>query len=146
LDAPVVLTFARPVDRDVVQRNVHLINERAMADSLCPDSAMMPHETMMSVMADSTIMHHMDVVHSTPGRFSWNADSTECYFRPDSLMMPRTQYMIHMGTEMMQMMERRMGNMGMMDGHGSGMMRNEMVLHFVTMDTTRAGGGHGGHH
>jgi len=37
---------------------------------------------------------------------------------------------------------------GMMDGmggHGSGGMSGDMMLHFVTMDTT-GGGGHDGHH
>ncbi len=146
LDAAVTLTFARPVDRAIVERTVHLISDRMMADSLCPDSSMMSHGGMGNVMMDSTMMRHMGQVHATTGRFTWNGDNTECYFRPDSMMTSRTQYMIHMGAEMMQMMRNRMGEMGMMGGHGSGMMQDDMMLHFVTMDTTGTGGGHGGHH
>jgi len=145
LDAAVTFTFARSVDRVVVERNVHVISERAMADSLCPDSSMMSHGGMSNVMMDSSMMRHMSQIHATRGRFTWNGDSTECYFRPDSMMIPRTQYMIHMGPEMMQMMRNRMGDMGMMAGHGFGMMQDDMMLHFATMDTSGTGGGHGHH-
>jgi hypothetical protein len=55
-------------------------------------------------------------------------------------------YMIHMGAEMVQMMQSRMGEMGMMQGHGTGTMSGDMMYHFTTMDTTRTGGGHDGHH
>ncbi len=144
LDAAIALTFAKSVDRAIVERNLHLISQRAMADSLCPDSTMMSHGGMMNIMADSSMMRHMSQVHSVRGRFSWSGDSTMCYFRSDSMMTPRMQYMIHMGGEMTQMMERRMGSMGMMGSHGTGMMTKDMMYHFVTMDTT--GGGHGGHH
>ncbi len=146
LDAAVTFTFAKPVDRSVVERTVHLISERMMADSLCPDSSsMMSHGGMGNVMTDSSMMRHMGQVHAARGRFTWNGDSTECYFRPDSMMTPRTQYMIHMGPEMMQMMRNRMGEMGMMGGHGFGMMQDDMMLHFATMDTSNTGGGHGHH-
>ncbi len=142
LDAAVALTFAKPVDRAVVERNFHLISQQAMADSLCPDSTMLSHGGMMTIMADSSMMRHMDQVHAARGRFTWSGDSTLCTFRPDSMMTPRMQYMIHMGGEMMQMLERRMGSMGMMDGHGTGMMSNDMMYHFATMDTTGSGHGH----
>lgn len=145
LDAAVTLTFSRSVDRAVVERSVHLISERMMADSLCPDSSMMPHGGMSGVMMDSSMMRHMGQVHATRGRFTWNGDTTECYFRPDSMMTPRTQYMIHMGSAMMQMMRGRMSEMGTMSGHGSGMMQDDMMFHFVTMDTSGTGGGHHGH-
>lgn len=144
LNAAIALTFAKPMDRAIVERNVHLISQQAMADSLCPDSTMMPHGGMMNVMGDSSMMRHMTQVHEVRGRFSWIGDNTVCYFRPDSNMAPRTQYMIHMGREMIQMMEQRMGNMGMMGGHGTGAMSNDMMYHFTTLDTT--GGGHAGHH
>lgn len=145
VDAAVTFTFARSVDRAVVERTVHLISERAMADSLCPDSSMMSHGGMGNVMMDSSMMRHMGQFHATRGRFTWNGDSTECYLRPDSMMTPRTQYMIHMGPDIMQMMRSRMGDMGMMTGHGSGMMQDDMMLHFATMDTSGTGGGHGHH-
>jgi hypothetical protein len=145
LDAGLTLTFARSVDRAAVERTVHLISERAMADSLCPDSSMMPHGGMNNVMMDSSMMQHIDQVHATRGRFTWNVNSTECLFRPDSMMTPGTQYMIHMGAEMMQMMRTRMGEMGTMGGHGSGVMRNDLLVHFSTMDTSGTGGGHGHH-
>jgi hypothetical protein len=53
--------------------------------------------------------------------------------------------MIHIGPEMMQMMRRRMSDMGAMGGHGSGAMQDDMILHFATMDTSGTGGGHGHH-
>jgi hypothetical protein len=143
LDAAIALTFAKPVDRAIVERNLHLISQRAMPDSVCPDSTMMTHGGMTGVMGDSTIMRHLGQVHAMRGRYTWNGDSTMCIFRPDSMMTPRTQYMIHLGREIMQMLERRVGDMTMMGGHGRGLMSNDMMYHFVTMDTT--GGGHGHH-
>lgn len=147
LDAPVTLTFAKSVDRAIVERGFHLISERAMADSLCPVSPMMGHGNMMGSMADSSKMHHLDQYHMTKGKFIWNSDSTQCTFKPDSMMMPKTQYMMHIDRDMTQMMEQRMSGMGMMGGHGTGMMSGEMMLHFTTLDTTQTGGsGHDGHH
>lgn len=146
LDAGITLIFAVPVERSTVERNFHLISQGSMPDSLCPDTTMRPHGGMSGVMMDSSMMHHMGQVHSTPGRFTWSADTTMCIFMPHSMMTPRTEYMIHLGQEMMQMMRRRLGNMGMPATHGSGMMQSEMILHFTTMDTSGTGGGHGGHH
>lgn len=146
LDATVILSFAKPVDGAIVQRNLHLMSEVSMSDSLCPNPVMGAHGSMMNIMTDSTLMRHMDQAHSIKGKFSWNSDSTRCYFTPDSMMTPRTLYMIHMGGEMMDMLEQRVGDTSMMTGHGSGMMRKEMMLHFTTLDTTSGGGGHDGHH
>lgn len=146
LDAGVNLLFAKPVDRAVVERDFHLISERGMADSLCPTSPAMNHGDMTMAMTDSASMHHLDQTHSARGQFSWNVDNTECTFRPDSMMTSKTQYMIHLGRDMVGMVEERMGEMGMMSGHGSGMMSGEMMLHFSTLDTTASGDGHAGHH
>ena len=145
LDAGVILNFAKPVDRSVVERDFHLVSEWAMADSLCPFSPDMNHGNMMTAMLDSTQMHHLHQNHSTRGGFRWNNDSTVCTFKPDSMMTPKMQYMIHMGREMVEMMGSRMGEMGMMGGHGIGMMQDDMMFHFVTMDTSGTGGGHGHH-
>jgi hypothetical protein len=142
LDASINFTFARPVDRAVVERNMHLISERMISELNCPDPSMGPHGSMGNFMMDSSMMRHLEQMHSTRGRFSWNGDSTSCSFRPDTMMTPRTQYMIHIGTEAMQMMRNRMGEMGGMGGHGFGMMRDDMILHFVTTDTPGNSGGH----
>jgi len=146
LDAAIELSFSRPMDRAVVQRGLHLIGENAMADSLCPVSQTMGHGSMGNSMIDSSKMRHLDQYHSTRGRLIWNADSTRCTFQPDSMMTPRTLYMIHMDREMTFMMEQRMGKMGMMGGHGSGSMGGEMMFHFFTLDTTKSGSGHSSHH
>ncbi len=150
LDAPVVLTFAKSVDRATVERGFHLISASAMADSLCPLSSLMGQGSMMDSMTnsmmDSSTMHHLDQYHSMHGQFAWNTDTTFCTFKPDSLMTPRTQYMMHMDRGMTQMMEQRMGSMGTMSGHGTGMMSAEMMFHFSTQDTTATGSGHMGHH
>ena len=144
LDAGVQLAFGTPVDRAVVERGFHLISEYDMTSAPCPDSAMGPHGTMSMVMSDSTMVRHMDDFHATGGSFTWNQAGTESAFQPDSMMRPQTRYMVHLGREMVQMMESRMGSMGGMAGHGSGMMAADMMVHFTTMDTT--GGGHEGHH
>lgn len=146
LDAPVILTFAKPVDRAAVERGLLLISERAMADSLCPVSQTMDHGNMMGSMVDSSKMHHLDQYHASKGSFTWNTNSTQCMFQPDSLMTPKTSYMLRMNREMTQMIEQRLGSMGMMGGHGTGMMSSEMMFHFFTMDTTGLGNGHNGHH
>ena len=62
------------------------------------------------------------------------------------MMMPAMQYMVHLGPEMMRMLEDRMGPMGMMGGRTGGMMADHMMYHFLTMDTTDTGSGHDGHH
>ena len=147
LDAAVNLTFAKSVDRGVVERGFHLISQKAMSDSLCPISQVMSHGNMLDSMADSSKIHHIDQFHMTLGKFLWNSDSTQCTFKPDSMMIPRAQYMIHFDRKMIQMMEQRIGTMEMMSGHGTGMMSGEMMFHFTTLDTTRTGGGgHNGHH
>jgi hypothetical protein len=112
LDAPVILAFAKPVDRTTVERGLRLISERSMVDSLCPVSQMMGHGTMMDSMSDSAKMRHLDQYHAKRGRFLWNSENTRCTFQPDSMMTPRTQYMIHLDREMTQMIEQRMGSNG----------------------------------
>ena len=146
VDAPVVLIFTKQVARAAVERGFHLISERAIADSTCPISQTMGHGNMMSSMIDSSKMRHLDQYHSTKGKFMWNTDSTRCTFQPDSMMTPQTQYMIHMDRGMTQMMEQQRGGMGMMSGHGVGAMSGEMMLHFFTMDTTKAGSSYIQHH
>jgi hypothetical protein len=106
----------------------------------------MNHGSMTMAMADSAKVHHLDLIHSTRGRFFWNAGSTECTFRPDSLMTSKTQYMVHFGRDLVEMIETRMGEMVTMSGHASGMMSKEMMLHFVTLDPAASGSGHEGHH
>ncbi|MEW6509826.1 MAG: hypothetical protein AB1428_02575 [Bacteroidota bacterium] len=145
LDAAILLRFAGPVDRAVVERNVHLMSKAGMADSLCPTSTSMGHSSMQVAMMDSSMMRHLAERHATSGRFSWSGNDTQCSFRPDSMMTPRTQYMIHMAPEMMQMIRSRMGDAGIMAGHGFEMMKDDMMFHFVTMDTLGTGGGHGHH-
>ncbi|MBI5215919.1 MAG: Ig-like domain-containing protein [Ignavibacteriae bacterium] len=146
LDESITFTFIKPVDKKTTERNIHLVSQFAMADSLCPVNNMMAHGDMNMAMMDSMKMNHLMNQHNSLGRFTWNGDSTQCTFTPDSMMMPNMQYMIHMGQEMMQMMQSRMGNMGMMNNHGTGMTSNDMMYHFRTMDTTQADGGHDSHH
>ena len=140
LDAALTLTFSAPVNREVVQRQVHLVSEAALADSACPDSATMSHLGMEHYMSDSAMMNHIDKVHAAAGTFSWNAAGTECTFKPTDWMTPKTRHMIHGGSELTDML----GSMDSMIGeHGSGVMSREVALHFTTMDTS---GGHDGHH
>ncbi len=146
LDAAVTLTFAKPVDRAVVERGFHLVSQGDMADSLCPVSDSMGHGAMSPAMMDSMNMNHLMQQHATRGRFVWSSD-TQCTFRPDSMMTPRMQYMMHMGSEMMRMMRDRMEGMnGGMGGHGATFGGDEMAFHFSTLDTTGSGSGHNGHH
>ncbi|MBK9305419.1 MAG: Ig-like domain-containing protein [bacterium] len=147
LDAPVTLAFAVAVDRAVVERDMHLISEFDLMNAACPDSAMAPHGDMMTVMADSLTMRHLDEAHATDITYEWNADGTECTVRPAAWLRPQTRYMVHVNREMSEMMQSRMdsiGGMGGMGGHGSGDTGADMMFHFTTMDTS--GGGHLGHH
>lgn len=146
LDATITLLFAKPVEQSVVERGFHLVSEKSIADSLCADSMATGHEGMMNTMDDSTMMQHLGRHHSTPGTFTWNADSTRCTFKPDSLLTSRTSYMIHIDHEATQMMERRLGDMSTMRSHGSGMMGNEMMFYFFTLDTANVSDGHSEHH
>lgn|GEM_PF-1150528 len=157
LGQTIKITFAKPVERGTVERDLHLLSERSMGDSLCPMATKMGQGMMSGTMMDDVMQPGMmsgammDTLqmrqHRIRGTFTWNRDSTICTFKPDSLMMPQTQYMIHFGQQMMQMMERRIGNMDMMAGYGTGMMGNEAQFHFWTADTTKdTGSGHNGHH
>ncbi len=146
LDAAIVLWFAEPIDRGLVERGFHLISDKAIADSLCLVSRTMNHGSMSGSMADTSTMHHLDQFHATRGSFSWNSDSTLCTFKPEAMMVPKTQYMMHLGGSLTRMMQSRWGNMSMMAGHGAGSMSGEMMFHFSTLDITQQGGGHNGHH
>ena len=126
LDEALTLTFSAPVDRDVVQREFHLISEPAIADSACPDSATMSHPDMTHCMADSAMMRHLDERHATSGSFSWNAAGTACTFRPDAWMTPATRNMIHIGRGVTDMMGGSMD--GTMGGHGSGTTRGRLPI------------------
>lgn len=98
LDAGIVLTFPKPADRSVVERNLHLISELAMADSLCPVSTSMGYGDMDIALSagggcafgamDPIKMNHLVDRHRTSGRFQWDGDGTQCAFKPDSLMYP----------------------------------------------------------
>lgn len=146
LDAPIGLWFAKPVDRGVVERGFHLISVKAMTDSACAVSRTINHRNMSGSMADTSKMHHLDQFHGTRGKFSLNGDSTLCTFKPDSMMAPKTQYMMHLDGALTRMMQSQWGNMSMMAGHGAGSMGGEMMFHFTTMDTAQPGSRHGGHH
>lgn len=137
LDAGVTLDFGVAVDRAVVENGFRLLSEVDMTGS-CPDSSMAAHGSMDAVMNEPVTLAHMDATHATPGTISWNGAGTECTFMPDSLMRPQTRYMLHMGSAMMEMMNRMGAAMGGGAMNGSG----DMMLHFRTMSDD----GHGGHH
>ena len=141
VDAGLTLTFNSPVDRGIVQRELRLISEPAIADSVCPDSAAISHPDMGHCMADPAMMRHLDEYHATSGSFSWNATGTACTFQPAAWMIPGAQYMVHMGRGMTEMVGGSTDEM--MRDHGPGMMSGDLTLHFTTMDTN---GGHDGHH
>jgi hypothetical protein len=144
LDAGITMSFEKPVDRDVVEWSLHLFSQQDMMDSTCPMSAMAASGMMDSAMVDSMSMNHLISSHGTPVHLEWNSVSTVCIVRPDSMMMGDMRYMIHLGPDMMQMLEARMGDMGMMAGHGEGMMARNMMIHFQTMSASS--GVHDDHH
>lgn len=157
LDKKIQLTFAKPVNKGIVENNFHLINQRNMQDSSCDFGKSMMHGDMSEVMMDSSKMNHFMDDHSTQGSFNWNSDYTQCTFTPDSLLDFNTDYMMHFGEEMIKMMDEKMGDMmegGMMGGNSGGMsgmgtseMTGHMMWHFTTIDTSSAtGSGHLGHH
>lgn len=134
LDAPIVLGFSAPVDRDLVQNELRLISEWAISDSVCPDSATMWHGDMEHCMDDPEVMRHLDRHHATHGSFSWNANSTVCTFQPAERMIQSTRYMIHIGTDVARMCDGSMARMMDRHGHDHGP-GGDMALHFTTMGT-----------
>jgi hypothetical protein len=134
LNAPVTLTFNKPVIKGIVESDFHLISARDMADSMSMGHPMMNHDDMMMAMSDSTVMHHLDRYHSTHGGFTWNSDSTICTFVADSMLTRDTQYMIHLGDGMVRMMKEHMGDMNTMNGMGTGQLGDNIMLHFTTID------------
>lgn len=149
LDVPtsagVTLTFQRPMDRSVVERNFRLMDERSYPDSLCPVSTTMGHGSMGTSMMDPQKMAHLDSIHALRGAFTWNGDSTVCTFRPDSLLRPAMQHMVHLRQEMVGMLKGRMGSMGMMDRRGMGIGAG-MAFHFATASASGPAADHDGHH
>ncbi len=140
----ITLTFAKAVDQTIVEKNFRLMNERSYTDSLCPVSTAMNHGQMSMSMMDSMKMNHLDSIHALSGIFYWSADGKSCTFKPDSILYPGMQHMIHLRDGMVRMMESSMGSMGMMgrNGMGSGM---GMTFHFTTVSSTLSGG-HDSHH
>lgn len=137
-DAAIKIVFVKPADRAVVERSFRLISAHDMADTLCPLSHTMGHGDMMRAMSDSGMMRHLDSRHLTAGRIAWNTNNTQCTFMPDSALRSRTQYMIHMGGDMMTMMAGMgagsggmMGG-GMMNGGQSTGMQADKFMHFTT--------------
>jgi Bacterial Ig-like domain len=136
LDAGVTLTFSDAVDRELLQRDMHLICGAATEYSECGYGDGQPHPDMHRAMTDPTVMHHFDDHHSTAGGYSWNAAGTVCTFHPNTRMTPHTQYMIHIGSVATGM---HGGSMhGMMGDHGWGTTGRDMKLHFTT--TSSSGG------
>lgn len=141
LSKNITLNFDEPMVRSVVQRNFHLMTTQKMNGIR---DSMMTYMGMMGVMShgDSVsiydgMMRMMDN-NTMRGMFSWNADSTQCVFDPDSLMMGNVSYSMHFGREMMSMTgmmdgEGMMsdGNHGMM-GDAGGMMHGDMMTSFST--------------
>ncbi|MBI2420232.1 MAG: Ig-like domain-containing protein [Ignavibacteriales bacterium] len=143
LNQGIIVDFAKSVDVSVVENNFHLISQKDMADSTCPIGAMMNHTDMAMAMMDSMKMRHLDSIHSTKGKMVWSNNNKTLTFTPESLMQPKMQYMVHIGKQVMQMMQ----TVGNMSGHSNAQMMDDMMIHFTTMDTTSTtGGGHLGHH
>ncbi len=144
-DATITLSFEKTIDKTVVENNFRLINSLAYIDSLCPVSKTMNHGTMSMSMMDSVKMNHLDSIHGIRGTFTWSADNKTCFFRPDSLLRPGMQHMVHLREAMTKMMESNMGSMGMMGrtGMGNGM---GMTFHFTTKITGSLSSDHASHH
>lgn len=144
-DASIVLSFSGSVDKNIVEKDFRLINELAYVDSLCPVTKTFSHGSMMMSMKDSMKMNHMDSIHGLKGTFTWSTDNKTCVFKPDTLLRPGMQHMVHIREGMTKTMDGNMGSMGMMGrtGMGSGM---GMAFHFYTKSTGRATDGHASHH
>lgn len=136
VDASVVLSFRPPVNREIVERSLHLLSESAMNDSLCSvDSSTVG--SMTEMMGSADMMDHMMAAHSLSGQYRWNGDG-ECVFTPESPLTPGTRYMIHLGREMAEMM----GGATMMGHDGS--LNGDMAFHFTTLEQTSHEDHHGG--
>ena len=143
--ANIVVTFGKKIDPPTVQKNFHLISTGSLTDSMMPGNTMMNQMTMMSAMGNRSTMNYLDSVHSIHGSFIWNFDSTVCTFDPDSMFHSATQYMIHFDQSMVDMMEQRMGSMGMMGYNGSST-KTGMAFHFTTKITGSLSSDHDSHH
>lgn len=139
LNSNITLKFEKPASPDVVKRNFHLMIHQEM--NMVMDSMMHGTHAMdsmsMGAMCDSSMMEMMQR-HSVKGGFMWNSDNTQCIFNPDSMMTPNTEYAIHMGGEMMKMIDMEHENGMMTGGHGGmmgdqgGLMSGDMMIYFST--------------
>jgi hypothetical protein len=133
-DASVVLSFSSAADKAVVEKNFRLIDDRAYVDSLCPTSKTFNHGSMMMSMNDTMRMNHMDNIHGLKGTFTWSGDGKTCVFKPDTLLRPGMQHMVHMREEAAAWLDNNMGSMGSMGMMGRTGMGNKMgmAFHFYT--------------
>ena len=138
LDAPVVLEFGLAADRPTVESGLYLMSEADMTTGPCPDTTMGPHGTMLAMMGDTTMLHHMEQFHATHGHFTWNTAGTVCTFQPDSLMRPQMRYLVIMSGTMGRMMQSMGGRMsgGSMNGWGDWMVHFQTMAPTNTRDTT----------
>lgn len=143
--ANIVVTFGQKIDPAAVQNNFHLISEESLTDSKMPGNTMMGHMSMMSAMGNRSAMKYLDSVHSLHGSFTWNDDSTICTFDPDLFFHSTTRYMIHFDQPMVDMIEQRIGSMGMMGYNGSST-KTGMTFHFTTETGAMPNGSHEMHH
>lgn len=144
-DATITLSFDKTVDKTIVENNFRLINSLAYVDSLCPTSKTMNHGTMSMTMMDGIRMNHLDSIHGIKGTFTWSADNKMCVFKPDTLLRPGMQHMVHLRDSMTKMMEGNMGSMGMMGRSGMGIGMG-MSFHFTTKSTGGLVSDHTTHH
>jgi hypothetical protein len=141
LNKNVTLNFNTPMVRSVVQKNFHMMTTQKMqsiADSMMIYMGMMGIMTHDDSAAIYTGMMRMMDSNAMRGTFTWNSDSTQCTFDPDSLMMTNTAYSMHMAREMMTIAGMMQGD-GMMseNNHGmmsvaGGMMHGDMMTNFTT--------------
>jgi hypothetical protein len=140
INEPIILQFAAPVDANIIEYNLVIINQNAVSDILYVDGKKMEHSHMNSMMSDGSMLAHLKENHCIKGTFEWNSDKTKCEFIPDSGFEADTDYMVFMDSQIMNhmksiMTERKMSRgMGMMDCdcHKKGPDNSNIITHFRT--------------
>lgn len=141
INEPIILQFAAPVDANIIEDNLVIINQNAISNIEYIDGKKMEHSDMNSMMSDGTMMAHLKENHCIKGTFEWNSDNTKCQFMPDSGFEADTDYMVFMDSQVMNhmksiMTERKMMSRGMgmkdCDCHKKGPDNSNIITHFRT--------------
>ncbi len=116
LNAPIVLQFASPVERSIVEESFALFSQNDISDEMDNAEQMPKHSDINMAIKTPSTMEHLKKMHSSKGKFIWNEDNTRCEFKTETELQAGTDYYIYMDSKMLDYMKSEMRRNGMITG------------------------------